>query len=68
MPAQMTRRPSLRTYLVAFTAALTVVTVAVLSSVTQEAATRQLERQIGESLMHRAHEVAQQLTCSHASD
>ena len=57
----MTRHPSLRTYLVVFAVALTLATVAVLSWVTQEAATRQLERQIGEGLMHRAHEVAQQL-------
>jgi diguanylate cyclase (GGDEF)-like protein len=57
----MVRHPSLRTYLAVFAVVLTVATAAVLSSVTQEAATRQLERQIGESLTQRAQEVAQKL-------
>src|SRR3954451_19270317 len=61
MPERIARRPSLRSYLAVFAVVLTVATVAVLSSVTQEAATRQLERQIGESLTHRAEEVSRKL-------
>ena len=57
----MTQRPSLRTYLALFAVILTVATVAVLCWVTQEAATLQLERQIGENLTHRAQEVSQKL-------
>jgi diguanylate cyclase (GGDEF)-like protein len=57
----MTRHPSLRTYLAVFAVVLTVATAAVLSWVTQEAATRQLERQIGESLTRRAQGAAQRL-------
>ena len=57
----MTRHPSLRSYLAVFAVVLTVATAAVLAWVTQEAATRQLERQIGKSLTRRAQGVAQRL-------
>jgi diguanylate cyclase (GGDEF)-like protein len=54
-------RHSLRTYLASFAVILTVATVAVLASVTEEAATRQLEQNIGGNLALRAREVADKL-------
>jgi diguanylate cyclase (GGDEF)-like protein len=52
---------SLRTYLTVFAVVLTVATAAVLAIVTEEAATRQLERHIGDSLALRAQEMADKL-------
>jgi diguanylate cyclase (GGDEF)-like protein len=52
---------SLRTYLAVFAVVLTVATAAVLAFVTEEAATRQLERHIGDSLAFDAQEMAGKL-------
>jgi diguanylate cyclase (GGDEF)-like protein len=57
----MARHPSLRTYLAVFAVVLAVATAAVLALVTEEAATRQLERHIGDSLALRAQEMADKL-------
>jgi diguanylate cyclase (GGDEF)-like protein len=57
----MLRRPSLRTYLAVFAVVLTVATAAVFALVTEDAATRQLERHIGDSLALRAQEMADKL-------
>jgi diguanylate cyclase (GGDEF)-like protein len=57
----MLRLPSLRTYLAVFAVVLTVATAAVLALVTEGAATRQLERHIGDSLALRAQEMADKL-------
>ena len=57
----MLRHYSLRTCLAVFAVLLTVATAAVLSLVTEEAATRELERHIGDSLALRAQEMADKL-------
>jgi diguanylate cyclase (GGDEF)-like protein len=57
----MARQHSLRTYLAVFAVVLTVATAAVLALVTEDAATRQLEQQIGNSLALRAKETADKL-------
>lgn len=57
----MTRQLSLRTYLAIFGVVLTVATAGVLALVTEGAATRQLERQIGDNLALRASETAEKL-------
>ncbi|WP_082439786.1 MULTISPECIES: EAL domain-containing protein [unclassified Massilia] len=57
----MARQHSLRTYLAVFAVVLTVATAAVLALVTEDAATRQLEQHIGDSLALRAREMADKL-------
>jgi diguanylate cyclase (GGDEF)-like protein len=57
----MAQQPSLRTYLAMFAVVLTVATAAVLAFVTEQAASRQLERHIGDSLALRAEEMTDKL-------
>ena len=57
----MARQLSLRTYLAIFGVVLTVATAGVLALVTEDAATRQLERQIGDNLALLASETAEKL-------